>query len=119
MKLSDFKDEEALEVLADLIEPATEIFNDEEVQNLYKTNALVARIAAVALKRHKTAVMSMLAAMHRQTVEEYHCNIASVLVDLITMLNDKELMSFFRQQGQTMADTSSGSAMENTEDGGQ
>ena len=39
MKLSEFKGEEALDVLADIFEPLSVIFTDDEVQALSKTGS--------------------------------------------------------------------------------
>ena len=36
MKISDVKNEEALDLLADILEPASEIIADEEVKKAYK-----------------------------------------------------------------------------------
>lgn len=114
MKLSEFKDDEALEVLADLIEPATKILTDKEVVSLMQGNSLLVTIAAKAIKNQKKAVVEMLAAMHRVPVEDYHFNILTLTVDLLDVLNDRELIDFFRSQGKKTETTSSGSATENT-----
>jgi hypothetical protein len=56
MKLSDYKDEAALDLLAELIEPAAEIMGDQEVIEAAKIENM-ARVASVAIKRHKRAVL--------------------------------------------------------------
>ena len=38
MKLSEYQGEEALDLLADLIEPAGEIMSDKEIGDLFKKN---------------------------------------------------------------------------------
>ena len=114
MKLSDYKDEEALEVLADLIEPASEIFSDKEIKAAAESGKRAAAVS-VAIKRHKKAVMSILAALDRTPIEEYHCNIFTLPIMLGEMFNDPNVMALFISAGQTAAQTPSGSRSENIE----
>ena len=38
MKISDYKDEEALDLLVELIDPAAEIFSDKQIANVLQNN---------------------------------------------------------------------------------
>lgn len=113
MKLSDYKGEDALEILADLIEPAAEIFGDKEFSRLYKGK----RIEAVkyALKNKPKAVIAMLAVLDREDPETYEPGLLTIPMRLLEILNDPELVSLFTSQAQNAEKTSSGPAMENTE----
>lgn len=113
MKLSDYKDEEALDLLVELIEPAAEIFSDKEIAELIRNNGKPMQAVKLAIKNHKKSVIQILAALEGVPVEEYHCNIFTLPIALLNLLNDKDLMSFFLSQGQTMVENSSGSATEN------
>lgn len=113
--LSEYKDEEALDVLADLIDPVINIFSDEEVANYYRAGVIVKSVQA-AIKNHKKDVLNMLAILERVPVEEYHCNLLTLPRLLLSVFNDPELKDFFVSQGQIISDIPSGSVTESTED---
>lgn len=115
MKLSEYKDEAALELLADLIEPAAEIMADKELAKMLKEGKAGLKAVSYAIKNHKEAVMQILALLEGVPVEEYHCNVLTLPAKLLEILNDKELMQLFTLQGQTMEATLSASVLENTE----
>nr|DAT80067.1 MAG TPA: hypothetical protein [Caudoviricetes sp.] len=113
-KLSEYKDEEALDILADLIEPVSAIFADEEIREIVSKNkGTKAKAISIAIKRHKKEVISILATLDGVSVEEYHCSVLSLPVKLLEILNDKELTTFLALQSQNMEEQSSGSVMEN------
>ena len=93
MRLSEIKDDRALDVLAEIIEPAAEIVSDAEVKKLYGENKL--KCAAYAIKNHKSAVMTILAAMDGVSVSEYHCNVLTLPIRLLEILNDPEIEHLF------------------------
>lgn len=119
MRLSELQGEEALDVLADIIEPASEILADSEVSSILKGSGKKLTAAKVILKNHKKAVIEILAAMERTPVEEFQVNVLTLPVKLLDVLNDKTLMEAFGLQSQTKEKPSSGSALENTEGGAQ
>lgn len=114
MRLSEFSDEKALEVLADLIEPAAEIMADKAIKEAYEAKN-AAHAISVAIKNHKRAVISILATLDGTPVEEYHVNVFTLPAKLLEILNDPELTRLFTLQGQTGDAKSSGSASEKTE----
>lgn len=117
MKLSDYKGEEALLVLADLIEPVGEIMTDKEVlKDLTKGGNKFSAIA-VAIRKHTKAVIALLAALERKDPVEYahEVTLATLPAKLLEILNDPELAQLFTSQGQTGDATSFGSASEKTE----
>jgi len=111
MKLSDFKDEKAIEVVAKLLEPIGNIASNESNADA-KGKSMGAFVSSL-LQNNTKDVMAMLAILNDQNPEDYHCTAASVLVDAFSMLNDPALMQLFGLQSKTAA--SSGSASENTE----
>ena len=118
-KLSDFRDEQALDLLADIFDPAVKIMVDEEfVRTFDKGNRVEA--VSIAIKKHKAEVMAILAAMEGVPVEEYHCNIFTLplrLGEVIgEIMKEPELMAFFTQQGERKSETYSGSATASTEE---
>lgn len=115
MKLSDYKDEEAMEVLADILEPSIEIFSDPDIKKAYEEKDRVKGVK-VAIKNHPKAVMAIMAGLERVPVEEYHCNVISLPKMLMDVINDEELLSFFSYQGQSLAEKDSGFVTENIEE---
>ena len=114
MKLSEYQGEEALDILADLIEPAGEIMSDKEIGDVFKQNRFKA--IGIAIKNHKKAVMQIMAALDGVPVEEYKCNVFSLPVKILEILNDPEMIQLFQYQGQTGDAHSSGSASANIEE---
>lgn len=114
MKLSEYKGEDALDVLAELLEPAAEIFGDKEFSRLYRGNE---RLKAVkyTLKEHKRAVITVLAVLDGEDPEEYKPGLLTVPARILEILNDPELVSLFQSQAQNTEKTSSGPATEITE----
>lgn len=115
MKLSEFKGEAALDLLADIIEPAAEILADKEVSDAYKNGEKKIAVVKTIIKNHKKEVIEILAAMEGVPVEEYSCNVLTLPIKLLEILNDKEFLEFFTSAGQTEGAKSSGSPTENTE----
>lgn len=113
-KLSEYHDEEALDLLADIIDPVTEILADKEVVNTFLKKSKL-QGTSVAIKKHKKAIMKCLAVLEGVPVKDYHCNIVSLPKTILEILNDNELMDFFKSQSQQMEEESSGSATANSE----
>lgn len=113
--LSEYKDEEALDMLADLIDPVVNIFGDKEVADYYRAGVIIKSVQ-VAIKNHKKDVIKMLAILEGVKEEEYHCNLLTLPKILLSVFNDPELRGFFDAQSQTDSETPFGSATENTEE---
>ena len=126
MKLSDIKGERVFDVIADIIEPVTNIAQDKEI-TLFKREATpygmtarafaikkISKNAPLLLKRHKGDISTVLASIKGQTVEEYVAglNLATLSIDMLELLNDQEFISFFTSAAQTTG--SSGGASETT-----
>ena len=98
-KLSEIKDEEAIELLADLIEPISEIASDEaarkELMNAKHDGMSPMEMVKPLLKTHKKSIIKILAILEGTPVEEYHCNAITLPLRLIEVLNDPELLSLF------------------------
>ena len=114
MKLSEYQGEAALDILADLIEPAGEIMSDKEIGDVFKKNRFKA--IGLAIRNHKKAVIQIMATMDGVPVNEYKCNVFSLPVKILEILNDPDMIQLFQYQGQTGDANSSGSASENTEE---
>ena len=109
--LSEFKDDAAIKVVAELLEPICNIVKNP--QNAAARANGVLGFACQMLQNNSEDVRKMLAILSETPFEEYHCNGITVFQDALTMLGDPELMQLFGLQSQTM--TSAGSASENIE----
>ena len=118
MKLSDFKGEAALDALADLIEPVASVAGDKEVAEYIRSKQYI-KAVKVAIKNHKKSVIEILAVLDGADPETYQPSLTTLPAKLLEILNDPELVDLFSSQGQTEAQTISGSATESTEGGEQ
>lgn len=112
MKLSEYQGEEALDLLADMIEPISDIMTDKEIGETWKINRFKA--IKLAIKNHKRAVIEVMALLDGVPVEEYKCNLFTLPVKILELLNDPALVQLFTYQGQTGDAKSSGSATVST-----
>ena len=111
--ISDLKGEAALEALADMIEPASEIMADVQFIKCIKDDNRI-KAVQLALRNHKKALIAIMAALDGKKPEEYEVNIMTLPLKLIELFNDPEVVGLFSSQGQTA--NSSGSATENIEE---
>jgi len=114
-KLSEIKGDEALDVLADLIEPITNICVDEDVKNAFKSGEKLAKAISVIVKNHKREVTTILAVLEGEDPDKYEPTVFELPVKLMQLLSDETVMSVFRLQGLTGGAKSSTSASESTE----
>ena len=117
MKLSDIKGEEALDVLADIIEPCARIVADKEIANMLRANVPKIEVVKLSIKNHKKEVIEILARLDLKEPSEYEQEItlATLPVKLVEIFNDPVLLEVFQSQVQTSSETPSGLATENTE----
>ncbi len=119
MRLSDYKGEEALILLADLLDPVSRIVNNPEVKETYQSKKQVnLELVKVILKSNSRDVIEIMAMLDGQDPNEYEVSVVTLPVKLLELLNDPALVGLFKSQGQSSDKTSSGSAMGNTEAGG-
>ena len=114
MKLSEFKDDAALDLIADIIEPATEILADPAIKEAFSRSKMAA--IKVAIKSHKNAIREIVARLDGKKPEEYHFTALSLPVKLLSLLNDPDLQQLFTSSGQMEDETACSSASENTEE---
>ena len=115
MKLTDIKNEAAIDALADILDPISEIVTDKEFIALSRNNAPRLKLVKSALKNHKKAVIEILAILDGADPKEYEVNIITLPMKVVELLNEPMVASLFQSQGQMTQKESSGSAMENTE----
>lgn len=119
MKLTEYENEAALDLLADLIDPATVIFSDPVIAKAMRTGGNNLEIVKHIIKEHQKPVIQILAILDGVKVEDYHANIPKMIAQLLEALNDEELINFFTSVAPRTEKRSSGSVMESTEGKGE
>lgn len=127
MRLSDIKGERTLDVIADIIDPISNIAEDAAASNLFRKEKLPdgmtkkafllqrARKAVPALlKGHKGDIIAILSSIEGTTAEEYTAslNLVKLTKDAIDLVSDEAFTTLFIS---AQSGTSSGSAPESTE----
>lgn len=115
-KLSDYKDEQAIELWADLLDPLVEIFKDQRIIDAFRSGKPTIVLAQEMIKSHANEVSKMLL-----IVDPTPLNGLNILIRLVGVLNelmeDPTLSDFFGLSAVAKKqETSFGSAMENTGD---
>lgn len=105
MKLSELKGDRAVEVIADLIEPITNIALDQKNLKLLrpeKTDGETDREAAIRdfkkkipnlLKTHKTDIVTILCVLNEVKPEEL--SLAKIMKGIIDLSKDQDFMNLF------------------------
>ena len=111
---SEIKGEDAISVLTELVEPVSTILSDKAIGDEYRKGVTRAKFVADIIKKHEKEVVEMLSILDGTTRKKYlaKSNVMSIVKDAMYIINDEAMQDFFMSQGQT----SSGSAMENTEE---
>lgn len=112
-KLSEIQNEEALDLIAEILVPVMEIASDAKVREAAQEGKMAG--IQYVLKNHKSALMSILATIDGVPGEEYKVNVVQIPLKVMELLNDEDLMNFFQSQGLMTSEMPFGSAMESTE----
>ena len=116
-KLSEYKNRDALDKLADIIEPLGELMSDKDFLDALNTDKWKA--IKIAAKDHPDASLAFLAAVDGVPVEEYQCGVMALPLRMMEVFGDPDLYAGFTSQAQEKNQrTSSGPAMESTEGNG-
>lgn len=114
-KLADYKDAEAIELWADLLEPITKIMADKDVANTVKSGKAPFMIASEILKSHKEDAITIILRIDPTPIDGL--NLIVRIVDIVMeIMNNEEVKGFFASAEQaTTLKGISGSATVNTE----
>ena len=122
MKLSEIRGEAAIDVIADIFDPVTEIMADEEIKKMYqmKPRPHTLLIAQAILKRQKKAILEILAYLNNEDPKTFKPSLIELPVMLVNLINEveshEELASLFQSQPQKMASVSFGAVTPTTEE---
>lgn len=111
--LKDYKDEESIELLADIFEPACDILSDEEVKKIYKTKPKM-ELVKVILKNHPKQIKEILLRIDDTPLNTL--NLMTRIFDLLIEIMESEEYSSFLALASQQEQQFSGNAMVNTEE---
>lgn len=127
MRLSDIKGDRTLDVIAEIIDPVSNIAEDEEASAMFKREKLPEGMTAkkflmnrvrnslpVLLKDHKADIIAILSAIEGASAEEYNgsLNLVKLVKDCTDLLTDEAFMQLFIS---AQSENNSGSAQESIE----
>jgi len=108
--ISNIKGDKAIDTIADLIGPISEIASDEACADLFRKKAIPKGMTAYAftikrvkdslpvlLRNHKGALVTIFALVNGVTEDEYResMTIPKLVHDIVDILNDDELKTLF------------------------
>lgn len=121
-KLSEFKDDEAMDVLAEILDPMVNMMKNKDfvlaIRGDKKKGIRPNRVEAIkiAITKNRSDVVKIMAVLNETPVEEFHYNLLTLPQMMVEMFNDKELMDFFGSQSEKDSQIPFGSVTENTEE---
>lgn len=119
MRLSEIKGVDAIDVIADIIDPVTVILADEEVKKVIESKQPKLIIAKTILKRQKAAILEVLAILNKEDPKTFNPSLIALPIMLVQLLQDveenEELKSLFTSQEQMTASVSSFPVMATTQ----
>lgn len=92
--ISDFKNEDAIDLIADLIEPVSRILQDEAIKEDITIKEKQMSAIKKALKTHKSDILEIMARLEGVEVKDLNATPISLIGKCIQILNDKEMMDF-------------------------
>lgn len=111
MKLSDYKGEDALDLIADILEPSMEIIGDPEIKETARSkDKNLMQIVKIILKKHKKSILEIMARIDGEDPDEYNPTFFELPKKILELLNDESLIDLFTSQGQKEVVPLSGSA---------
>ena len=99
MKLSEIKKDEALDVLADILEPASQILTDEKIKELFQKESKL-KLVSYILKNHKSEIIEIMARLDGEEPEDYTFSLIDLPKKVLEILNDEALKDLFTSQAQ-------------------
>ena len=93
MKLSEIKGDDAIDIVAEMIDPVTEILADEEIVSAYRSGKPDLLLIKMVLKNHKKAIKTILALLNGENPETYEPNILVLPFMIKDLISDEEFMS--------------------------
>lgn len=103
MKLSEYKNEQALEILGKMIAPVSKILANDKVKKAYADGTDKLGFIQALLTEHPKEIIEILAILDNTPVDEYEISLTTLPKKVLEIMNDEELRDFFASQGQNLA----------------
>ena len=100
--ISDFKNEEAIDLLADLVDPIHNIIQDQDIKIKIANKSTQKDAIKLVLKNHKESLLSIVALFEGVSREDLACTPISIVVDCMQILNDKDFLDFLSSLAENM-----------------
>ena len=97
MKITEFENEQAIDLVADLIDPLTVILADPEVQRINASEPKLA-LAKYILKHHKEGIVEIMARLDGADPKTYKFNPLTLVKKLLDLLSEPEIAELFTLQ---------------------
>lgn len=94
-KLSEIQDDEAMDLLADIIDPLMEISSDPKIKEMSEKKATRLEIVKYVMKNHRGPLKLIMAKLEGVPVEEYHYNVLTLPITLLEIFNEPEVSKLF------------------------
>lgn len=114
-KLSDFKDNEGIVVASRVLAVIMDMLSNQKNMEQQHERSPVKMFSAF-MENSPDKMREIFAILSEENPNEYHCDGAQALANMLLLANDPVVVSLFTSQSQTRGATASGSASENTED---
>lgn len=111
-RISDIKGEEAIDIIADTIEPLSAIMADKEMKDILVNKKLKddgnaytkAEVVSMVIKKHKHEVIQVLSILDGVSYDEYlnSVTIFTLPMAVLEVLNDPEISKLFTSQVQSL-----------------
>lgn len=115
MRLSEIEGEQALDIMADIIDPFVEIASDKDFVDMVRSKTSRIALVKKILRDHKQSIIAIMAAIDGKKPEEFKFNLLTLPKKILEVVNDPEVEMLFLSQGQMTESPSSGSVTESTE----
>lgn len=117
--MAERNNEDRLDLLAEMMDPALEILQDEELRKIINSGEAPLKALKPAIKNHKQAFITILATLEEKDPKEYRVPAPGVFfLKVMALFTRPEIQALFTLQGPKKESKSSGSATENTEESG-
>lgn len=99
MKLSEIKNEQAIDVLGEILPSFQRIVTNEEITKIRSRDKYTyIELASAILKNCKSDILVILATLDGKTVKTYECTLVSLFKDIFELITDPEIQDLFTLQ---------------------
>lgn len=116
MKLSDYKGEDGIDLLADLLPDIIKIYENKDFCEAVENSKNNLEIVQILLKMNKKEILHMMAMIDQEDPETYNPSFFGLPFKLIEIMKMPEIAMLFSLQSQKIDNENSGSATENIEE---